>query len=142
MQGAPQVDTQSEFYELLISLDHNSKCCCPKAFLNPLASLSSFQCVATCYIPVKGLSFIILHIHLNLPSPFVALQPLLLPQHLALIYHLCSFSLGAVVLAIIYDIYSTFHVAVYIPTLIKQFVPGNSMNSYIAECIEAKINGA
>ena len=131
------MDTQSEFYELLISLDHNSKCYCPKAFLNPLASLSSFQCVA-----VKGLSFIVLHIYLNLPLPFIALQPLLLPQLFALIYIPSSFSLAAVVLAIIYDIYSTFYVAVYIPTLIKQFVPGNSMSNHIVECTEAKINGA
>jgi hypothetical protein len=61
----------------------------------------------------------------------------------ALCSHLpSSFSLAAVVLAIIYDIYSTFHVVVYIPTLIKQFVPGNSMDNHIVECIEAKINGA
>ena len=62
---------------------------------------------------------------------------------LALCSHVpSSFSLTAVVLDIIYDIYTTFHVAVYIPTLIKQFVPGNSMNNHIVECIEAKINGA
>jgi hypothetical protein len=54
---------------------------------------------------------------------------LLLPRHFA---HLpFSISLAAIILAIIYDIYSTFHVAVYIPTLIKQFVRGNSMNNHI-----------
>jgi hypothetical protein len=71
---------------------------------------------------MQVLSCIVLHIHLNLPSSFIALQPLLLPWYFA---HLpSSFSLAAIILAIIYDIYSTFHVALYIPTLIKQFVTG------------------
>ena len=52
-----------------------------------------------------------------------------------------SFSLTAVILAIIYNVYTTFHIAVYIPTLIKQLVPHNSVNNCVVEYIEAKING-
>ena len=137
MQEIPQVDTQSEFYELLMSSDHNSKCCCPEAFLDPLASLSSFQCVATYYIPVQRLSFIILHIHPNLLFFAAFAFTSALCSHIP-----PSFSFTAIVLAIIYDVYTTFHIAVYIPTLIKQLMPHNSVNKCVVEYIEAKINGA
>jgi len=36
-------------------------------------------------------------------------------------------------LAPIYDVYTTFHIAVYIPTLIKQLMPHNSMNNCVVE---------
>ena len=113
------------------------KCCCHEAFLNPLASFSPFQCVATYYIqctdsPSSSSMFIPIFCHFLFFAAF-AFTPALC-SHVSL-----SFSLTAVVLAIIYDVYTTFHIAVYIPTLIKQLAPHNSVNNCVVEYIEAKI---
>ena len=122
--------------------DHESKCCCPEAFLNPFestTSLSSFWNLVCCNLLYFSAGTLLCCPSCSYQSSIICYCFAAFAFTLALCSHLpSSFSLAAVILAIVYDIYTTFYVAVYIPTLIKHFVPGNSMNTILLRVLKPK----